>query len=231
MTGATLSFAFAAGLLASVNPCGFVMLPALVGYYLGTDEPSFVQVSLKRRVGRALALGLSVTLSFLLIFGVVGALVMSGGRAVLSLVPYASLLIGVVLVLLGVWLLVGKVFHIPVPQPSQRFRRGSPFATLLFGASYAVTSLSCTLPIFLVAVGQSMLAASWSQGILSFVAYGAGMGSVLLVVSLTTAIAQAGVRRWSRRVLPFVTGASGAVILLAGLYIIVTQIQLLQLAA
>lgn len=31
----TISLAFAAGLVAAINPCGFALLPAYLSYYLG----------------------------------------------------------------------------------------------------------------------------------------------------------------------------------------------------
>jgi cytochrome c-type biogenesis protein len=229
MSTAALSFAFVAGLFASVNPCGFVMLPALVGYYLGADAQAFAQLSVWSRLARAVGLSLIVTLGFLLVFSVVGAVVMSGGRAVLTYMPYATIAIGGGLVLLGIWLLSGRSLHIRLPQQAQRLERGSPFALLLFGVSYAVASISCSLPIFLIAVGQSVLATSWGMGMLTFVAYGVGMGSVVFVVSLATAFAQVGVSRYSRRFLPLVTRLSGAVIMLAGAYMIINQWSLLRL--
>lgn len=33
-----LAFAFGAGLLSPVNPCGFAMPPAFVGYYMGNAD-------------------------------------------------------------------------------------------------------------------------------------------------------------------------------------------------
>jgi cytochrome c-type biogenesis protein len=229
MSWTAIGFAFGAGLLASVNPCGFVMLPALVSYYLGAEEQSFAQLPLAARVGRAGGLALVVTLGFLLVFGVVGALAMSGGRALLIVVPYAALLIGLALVLLGLWLLAGRELHIRLPQQTERLARDNPFALLVFGISYVVASISCTLPIFLIAVGQSILAASWGEGIVTFVAYGVGMGTVLLLVSLATAFAQVGVNRWLRRFLPIVTRLSGAVIAVAGVNIMITQVNLLRI--
>ncbi|MGD9755164.1 MAG: cytochrome c biogenesis protein CcdA, partial [Acidimicrobiia bacterium] len=41
MGGAPLALAFAAGMLATVNPCGFAMLPAYLSYFVGLeDDPS-----------------------------------------------------------------------------------------------------------------------------------------------------------------------------------------------
>ena len=36
--GVLLAYAFGAGMVATVNPCGFLMLPSYVAFYLGGDE-------------------------------------------------------------------------------------------------------------------------------------------------------------------------------------------------
>src|SRR5262249_39013065 len=135
MSGAAIGFAFGAGLLASVNPCGFVMLPALVSYYLGAEDQSFAQLPLAARVGRPIFLAFVVARGVLLVFGLVGALAMTCGRALLIIVPYAALLIGLALVLLGLWLLAGRELHIRLPQQTERLARDNPFALLVFGIS------------------------------------------------------------------------------------------------
>ena len=35
---AALALAFAAGMVATVNPCGFAMLPAYLSYFMGLSE-------------------------------------------------------------------------------------------------------------------------------------------------------------------------------------------------
>ena len=37
MIDAPLALAFTAGMIATVNPCGFAMLPAYLGYFLGLE--------------------------------------------------------------------------------------------------------------------------------------------------------------------------------------------------
>ena len=37
MIDAPLALAFTAGMVATVNPCGFAMLPAYLGYFLGLE--------------------------------------------------------------------------------------------------------------------------------------------------------------------------------------------------
>src|SRR5437867_1141881 len=51
-----LGWAFAAGMVASVNPCGFFMLPAYLSYQLGA-RGTLEESSRVRRVARALGLG------------------------------------------------------------------------------------------------------------------------------------------------------------------------------
>ncbi len=45
---APLGFAFAAGMVAAVNPCGFAMLPAYLGLYLGENEQDQSYVRVRR---------------------------------------------------------------------------------------------------------------------------------------------------------------------------------------
>src|SRR5260370_11333904 len=79
MSTAALSLAFSAGLLASVNPCGFAMLPSMVSFYLGQGEEDYAARSLWRRAGEGLALGALVTAGFLLVFVLAGGVGSGGG--------------------------------------------------------------------------------------------------------------------------------------------------------
>jgi len=65
---APLGYALVAGMVASVNPCGFVLLPAYLGLYLGDDKG----VSGRRPIGRAIVVSVTVTASFVLLFGLAG---------------------------------------------------------------------------------------------------------------------------------------------------------------
>src|SRR6476661_3146053 len=44
-------YAFGAGMVAAVNPCGFVMLPAYLSLYLGLQEQEFSQRAALVRLG------------------------------------------------------------------------------------------------------------------------------------------------------------------------------------
>src|SRR5581483_7689062 len=96
-------YAFSAGMVAAVNPCGFVMLPAYLSLYLGAHEATFAERSLLSRVLRALLVGISVSGGFVLLFGAVGLAVSAGGRYLMAAPPGGGLLSGRALVGGGAW--------------------------------------------------------------------------------------------------------------------------------
>jgi len=108
-SSAPLAFALAAGMAATVNPCGFVMLPAFVSYQLGERDSGYDQLGLAPRLWRAIVLGVTVTLGFIVVFAGVGLVLAGGGRVILRAVPWAGLIVGLVLVVLGLAFVLGKV--------------------------------------------------------------------------------------------------------------------------
>jgi cytochrome c-type biogenesis protein len=65
------ALALNAGMLATVNPCGFALLPAYLGAFLSTQgEQSRVSA-----VRRGLLVSLTVTLGFVVVFAVFGAVI------------------------------------------------------------------------------------------------------------------------------------------------------------
>ena len=148
-----VGLAFAAGLVAALNPCGFAMLPAyllLVVRGQQSGERSVATGGLAS-VGRALAATVGMALGFLTVFGSFGALTISAATTVQRYLPYATVVIGVVLVALGVWLLSGRELTALTPRPlglrwAPSVRLGSMYG---YGVSYAIASLSCTVGPFL----------------------------------------------------------------------------------
>src|SRR5262249_54912729 len=108
------AYAFTAGMLATVNPCGFAMLPAYLSYFLGTDV-SGASATPTARVARAIAVSLAVSLGFLTVFSLIGAVFRAGADQVVDWAKYAAIVIGVGLVALGTALLCG--WHLPISTP------------------------------------------------------------------------------------------------------------------
>ncbi len=216
-----LGYAFGAGMVATANPCGVLLLPSLVAYYLGRGEAA--RTSPWRRAGKALLLGLMATLGFVALFGAVGLAFGAGGRALGAAFPIGGLLVGATLVVLGAWLaLSGQGFGILAASGAMGHveLRDDLRSLFLFGVAYGVTSLACTLPIFLVVAGSALTADGPLAATGQFVSYALGMGSVLTAVILGAAFFQGMVQRSVRRVVPYVHRLSASFLLGAGIFLV-----------
>lgn len=156
MDVALVGLAFAAGLVAALNPCGFALLPA---YLLLVVRGSAERSSPLSAVGRALAATVGMALGFLTVFGLFGALTISAASTVQRYLPYVTVLIGVVLVGLGSgccpdvnWRQLKSLGT----QWAPTVRIGSMYG---YGVSYAIASLSCTIGPFLAVTGAAFAAA------------------------------------------------------------------------
>jgi cytochrome c-type biogenesis protein len=216
-----VAYAFGAGMLASVNPCGFLMLPAYATYYVATDERLDGGGAALARSRRAVQLGLLATLGFLAVFAPLGAVLSAGGRPLVRFFPYSSLIMGVVLLVLGLSLLLSRRRLVLGYSERVRLRRSkSATGVFLFGVGYAVASLGCTLPIFIVVVVSALSAAGPLSGLVQLVNYALGMGLVLTIVSVSAALAQGAVVGRLQRLLPYVERAGGVFLVAAGAYLI-----------
>lgn len=219
-----IAFAFSAGMLATVNPCGFAMLPAFVSYFVGSDEDALVAAPPLQRLRQALAVGGAVTLGFLLVFALVGSVVSLGARSVIQAVPWLTLFIGLGLALIGVRMLLGKAIYVNIPNPVRSVEGRGFRPMLLYGVGYAVASLSCTLPIFLVVVAGSLTSGGPLASFAMFLAYGLGMGTVLLAVVIGATFFRGAVAAWLRPLLPYVQRVSAVLLVGAGLYLVYYQV-------
>lgn len=220
-----IGYAFGAGMMASVNPCGFPMLPLYLSLYMGAQEEGFMRKSPPRRLAHAMGVALVVTSGFVVLFGLFGLLVMMGARFLIEVIPFIAVGIGFFLIILGLWMLAGRQFSSSwfmrlshrMGDPNRSGLRGF----FLYGVAYAVCSLSCTLPIFLIVVGSAATAGSFAGGLIQFISYAAGMGSVIFALTASMALVKEGVLvAGLRRLFPYMHYASAVLLLLAGGYLI-----------
>ncbi|MCY4664333.1 MAG: hypothetical protein OXC00_06690, partial [Acidimicrobiaceae bacterium] len=95
-------------------------------------------------------------------------------------------------------------------------RLGSVF---MFGVSYAVVSLSCTIGLFIAAVATSFSADGVANGTANFIAYGIGMGAVITFLTLALALARTSVVGAMRRMFRWINPISGLVLIASGVYV------------
>ena len=157
-----------------------------------------------------------VALGFLGLFAVVGLPVSLGVGTFARAIPWGGIVTGIVLACTGLVVLSGRRLPVPLSLrvPVVKERRAT--AMVLFGVGYGAASLGCTLPLFLTIVGVSL----GGTTVTTFVAYGTGMTVVLMAISVLVALAREGVARAMRPLLPYLGRVSGALLTLAGGYLI-----------
>jgi len=173
-------------------------------------------------VGRAIAATAGMALGFLTVFGLFGALTISAASTVQRYVPYLTVVIGVLLVGLGMWLLSGR--ELTALTPRALGPRWAPDGRRLvgmygYGVSYAVASLSCTVGPFLAVTAAGVRAGSVVTGVSVYLAYVAGLTLVVGVLAIAAATAGSALADRLRRALPFVTRIGGALLVVVGAYV------------
>jgi len=211
-----VAVALGAGMLAAVNPCGFALLPAYLSLLVVGDQPPNRGVA----VARALVLTAGMTLGFAAVFGVFGLAVAPVASSAQRYLPWFTVGLGVLLAVLGAWLLTGR----PLPTPAIH-RRGPATLTrswrsmIVFGASYAVASLSCTIAPFLAVVVSSFRADSIWAGATLFFVYAAGMGLVVATAAVAVALARTSLIGRLRRIGGAVPKIAGLLLIASGSYV------------
>ncbi len=219
MLDAPFGFAFAAGAVAAFNPCGFALLPAYLSFFLAADADAGAGTA--QRVANGLRVTTAVSLGFAAVFGLAGIAITQAAITVQTITPWISIGVGLALVPLGVAMALGWRPTLALPRLG---RRGAAddrgvVAMAWFGASFAIVSLSCTIPAFLVAVASTFEQADAASGLAVFAAYTAGMAAVLGTLTVSMALAQGALVARLRQVLPHVQRAAGGLLAVAGAYV------------
>lgn len=214
---AVVVYAFATGMVATINPCGFAMLPAYLSYFLGLDDPSSDSQSV---VLRAVGISAVVTAGFVVVFTVIGVVLNVAALPIEANMPWATVVIGVALMILGIAMLAGFQPAFALPKLERGGDRRTLWSMFVFGVSYAVASLSCTLPLFLVAVSGVFSSQSFFGGMGAFVAYGLGMGLVLTAITVALALARQSLVARLRGALQHVGRIAGGLLVVAGAFLV-----------
>lgn len=225
MISADLAYPFTLGLVAAFNPCGFAMLPVYLSFFLGKDTDN----STARNVMRALKVGLALTAGFVVVFGAFGILTSSllsedgllSQGAVLDYTPYVTFGLGFLLVPFGIAMIAGFEPKLSTPRLQKGGDSGEIVSMFLFGVSYAVVSLGCTIGLFIAGVSSVFTSGSFVDGVAVFVTYGLGMGAVIMTLTVALAMAKTSIATNMRKVLPWVNRISGVLLVLAGIYLVI----------
>jgi cytochrome c-type biogenesis protein len=212
-------YALGMGVAAVFNPCGVALLPAIFAWVGGTTTTG--QGSWMR-AWRGLQVGILMALGFTLVVAGLGVMVRLVGVLVARILPTAMIGLGALLVVGGVAVAMG-LFHFPVDRwvKLEGVAAGRPrhWAFLVAGLTYGVGALSCTLPLFVAALLPTM-SGGWAPFVAMVVLFGLGSAAVLVAVSEATLFVRDGLLRVLRSVAPWLNPGLGAVIGVAGLYLV-----------
>jgi cytochrome c-type biogenesis protein len=216
-----MSFAFGAGLLATVNPCGFVMLPSFLSMQLGMAEGTQDRRWLAR-CGQGLAIGLALSGAFSGVLVFAGLVLAAGLRSLVGAVPWMAVAVGAALTIAGGAMLAGHRISL---DGARRVRLGAAGGSgygrvAAFGVGYAIASLSCTLAVVLAVASQATATADPIQALGVLGAFAAGATSALLALTLSVALAKGFIAGAMRRLAPIMETIAGVMLLASGAYLI-----------
>jgi cytochrome c-type biogenesis protein len=219
MSSGNYALAMTTGMVVTLNPCGFAMLPAYLGSFLGRKTSEDEQRSTIAGLARALKVAAAVSLGFIGVFLVVGTLVKLGAKWITSASGWLTLVIGLLLTAVGIAMLFGKRLPVFTPKLEKGGKDGSFQSMFVFGVSYAVASLGCSLGPFIGYTLGSAKRAGTASAAVSFLFYGLGFALIITALTVSLALAQGWFLKGLRRAMQYIDRLSAVFILLAGLYL------------
>jgi cytochrome c-type biogenesis protein len=214
-----VTLSFIRGLVAAVNPCGFILLPTYLMYFLGLEgaRPGTQRATLRR----ALLVSASLSAGFIAVFLVAGAISYNFTTWINENAKYATVVIGASLLVLGIAMLCG--YKLPFVTPdvgtgdtTERTVR----AMFVFGLAYAVASIGCTIGLFIATVFSTSAREGVAAGFANVLAYGAGMALLVSALTIALAFANTSLLKVLRSGMPYVDRIAAAFVVLSGLYLL-----------
>ncbi len=212
-----MSLSFIRGLVAAVNPCGFILLPTYLMYFLGVSggAPGTQKASLRR----ALKVSAAVSTGFLAVFLVIGFLSVPLRSTISSNSKYVTGFIAVALIVLGLAMLFGYKPPFMTPQIDSGKKDQTVTSMFIYGVAYAVASIGCTIGLFLATVFSARPDETFMNSVGNMVAYGAGMALLVSALTVGFAFANTGLLKFLRNSMQYIDRVAAAFVVLSGLYL------------
>jgi cytochrome c-type biogenesis protein len=215
-----MSLSFIRGMVAAVNPCGFILLPTYLMYFLGLQGS--VPGTQRATLRRALLVSAAVSTGFLSVFLVAGIISYNFTNWINENAKYATGVIGLALLVLGVAMLFG--YKLPFMTPRLDTGGGAPEQTVramfVYGIAYAVASIGCTIGLFIATVFSTTARDGVVAGVGNVLAYGAGMALLVSALTVALAFANTGLLKFLRGGLQYVDRIAAGFVVLSGLYLL-----------
>ena len=211
----SFTYSLLLGMLAAVNPCGFVLLPTYLVAYLSVSDDT----DSSTRLRRSLLVGGSVSAGFLAVFMLVGAISRLFTNWIELNAKYAALVVGLALIVMGIRMLSGWRPRLWIPALGGVSRRNGVAGMFAFGVVYAIASIGCTIGLLTTAILGSFTRDGVVSGVLSVMMYGIGMALFVTALTTTLAFAKTALVRGGRGVMSVVSYLSSGLVLITGVYL------------
>ena len=175
-----LALSFSAGVLSLLSPCGYLLLPGYISYYLGSD--------VSRR--RAILGGILCAIGLITVLLGIGALTSVLGSLIFEAAPKMTLIAGIAIVFFGVSILFElRPISIPVSLKMKIPEKKGSSKLVLFWVAYGIASFGCSAPIFMSMVIYAATKGPL-DGLLIFLSYVVGIGLPLILTGILVAEAR-----------------------------------------
>ncbi len=218
LSGSPFDFliAFAAGLLISLSPCVFPLIPVSVGYIIGNAQNS-------KTKGLVLSLfyvtGIALTYSFLGILAVLTGSIF--GK--FSSSPLVNLIAGVFILIFGFSMLDLFNFNLSFPLKLPAFKRGTYISALLLGLISGLMVSPCLTPVLGSILVYLATKNNLLYGSLLLFSFSYGMGLIFIFIG-TFGVSLARLLKPGRWMVVLRKVCAG-IIISAGVYFIFTAIR------
>jgi cytochrome c-type biogenesis protein len=216
MDQTALGIAFVAGVFATFNPCGFAMLPAYLS--LAILEVGH-QPRRSQLIGRALKFSSLMGVGILAVFSIFSLVIFPISTSIQRYLPYITTALGFGVVALGGYILwrgpvaMGKIWS-PQVSPTGNF-----LTYILYGVTFALGSISCTIGPFL-AITSRAINENYMHSLLIYIFYALGFIATIAILALLTAFSQQFLIRKIRNSGGVLERVMAVIIILVGLYLI-----------
>ena len=199
MSSGFLWLAASTGLLSLLTPCVFPMVPVTIAYFSTPED--------RERAGarRALLFGLGIVGTFTVLGLALAAVFGAAGLNRFAADPWVNMTLAILFLLFATnlfgWLELSLPWRVvnAVDRSARKTPRGSSLGALLMGATFTLTSVTCTAPF----VGTLLVLASrvsWAMPVVGMVVYSTAFALPFVVLAfaprLVTRLPRAG--QWIR---------------------------------
>lgn len=212
-----MGLSFLRGLVAAVNPCGFILLPTYLMYFLGMQGA--MPGTQRATIRRALLVSAALSSGFMSVFLVVGLISYHFTSWINQNAKYATAVIAVGLIALGMAMLGGYRLPISTPKIDAGGRTRGVGSMFVFGIAYAVASIGCTIGLFLATLFATRREGVVA-GVANVVAYGLGMALLVTALTVALAVANTGLLKVLRGGMRHVETIAAVFVVLSGIYLL-----------